>query len=1760
MHHPTDPAGSDDAVTARTLRRIELFEQAGDDWRFAESLKSITEDTAQEYEGRAVLELVQNGHDALHAQEPGRVLVRLDLRSAAGVLYVANEGAGFTERNFHAITEFALSDKGAGEGIGNKGIGFRSVLQLTDWPEIYSKHGPSSSTFDGYCFRFATPADVRALVDDGRAEEVIAKVSPLALPVPADVTDPVLKELAFEGFSTVVRLPLRNPAAADAAQSQLERITAGEAPLLLFLDRITELAVEVHSDEEPSTRRCLTRSARQSELVSARPEDWAVEIDLAEAGRYLLARRAVPAEAFREAIERSVQAHQIDGRWNTWEGEAWVGLALRLDEDLQHGRMYTYLPMAETSRSPFCGHVHAPFFTKLARLDISQTIALNDFLLDQVADLAAALSERLRTEAPHERARELVLDLVCWKPKDRIDRAFAGRLADQPVVPLVGTSWDSLRNSYTWPEEERAWRVITSERLSRVGGPMLDPRVTGARRGRLKQLHRDLLGTLMDTPQAAAAGWVQAIAEELADDRVDATAGTWTDFYDDLAHAFIHRSDTLRGKRIILDQNGGLQPALGAAPQHGGPERTVFFSPPAAGKEAGKDKNTRVPSDLKALRRRMAFTHPGIAWSRAGRHFLEQHQLVHTFDIDQVLTDLRGLLAATESDALRRDALVFVHRQFPVLSETQRTRLREVGLLVPRVDGSWAKATECLFSPAWGTEGATRFARFLAAGGADVPALAEQRDQWIAAPAAWPEEVHALDGYGEFLRAIGVQDGLLLTPVARRIDARNGRELQPRGLAARFGLGTALGDAWAADVRQAGWAEGAHPWTSYRFNTLPVHLPGAAEVTGLKPAARQEFAALLLLGLRSWSKSDFSTTVYRPRPTNQDVHVWPTPLASALRHLPWLPVQDPEGDGLRFVAPGQAWFSEDRDLPAFVPSISPDIRKLLADRAVVPRLRRAGLRIWDEQGFAAPAVKDLGSALALNHVPDHLSVAFKKQYGRVLALAAKQRRWPWAAGEPVQLAVETGPVLTPLTPSTVEVHVADETAPLKESLIELVEQPLLVTAAGSGTEVATFLEANGVPVARLSATHVELQRPDGELITAQDAAELLVDGREWLVTVVGLALELKSGARHRHSEQRVHALLDEFRTIRLVREDEVAVVVAGTKAKPPQTTRSLPLSDLGHPTIVVWDCRDAWEEITSCASAISQLLRQPSLHDALELALVKLKQHVGDEPPAELDDLALALAFGTTEARIAELRRSLTGEVLVAVRRLRPVLVCLAGGDRTREIEEVLGRATSEEALVEALDRYQDVLPLAAAELLGLARSHPNPADLRDALHLEFQQFNAALVALGPPYAPLRHPEAHTEAFEAFVQGNAAAIRDRLRERYAPSAARGEDVPEYVAARRLDDLAPDPAWLTRFASPPEHALRARVADWLRSHGADDDLDRSCGLDPVDGLRSDNFARLDRMVEELAPLVAAWCLRHATAQPPAWNSTPGLEANRGLERSGLCDLVRLGREQLLQVVGSSLGLPTGMPLSTDLSTLGLSPADVSRATTKRTRSAGGGSVTRPTITVGHTELRVGIDQYAAIAELAGRSVDEAFLSQSGKVTLGAMTRQEQRGSRGAVGGRTVVARMAGATEEERAAIGLVGEVTARAWLERRYPEVYWRSGYAAVLHDDQDAADGHGYDFEVRRGPRTIFYEVKSLTQPASELTEFELGVSEIRAANRYAAANRYRILLVTSVLEPSERRIHDLPNPFSAKARDRFRIVGQGLRYRCSPLNGPGRR
>ena len=93
--------------------------------------KSAVEQVAADYRGRFLIELIQNGNDA-HPRErrDGEIEVLLADEGPCGTIYVANKGSPFSEERAHALSRIGKSSKPPGEAIGNKGLGFRSVIHV----------------------------------------------------------------------------------------------------------------------------------------------------------------------------------------------------------------------------------------------------------------------------------------------------------------------------------------------------------------------------------------------------------------------------------------------------------------------------------------------------------------------------------------------------------------------------------------------------------------------------------------------------------------------------------------------------------------------------------------------------------------------------------------------------------------------------------------------------------------------------------------------------------------------------------------------------------------------------------------------------------------------------------------------------------------------------------------------------------------------------------------------------------------------------------------------------------------------------------------------------------------------------------------------------------------------------------------------------------------------------------------------------------------------------------------------------------------------------------------------------------------------------------------------------------------------------------------------------------------------------------------------------------------------------------------------
>lgn len=109
-----------------------FFDEIKNGTRNYRTVASLSRQIAQEYRGRCVLELLQNAHDALAKSgpvDPRRISFVLN-KSPEPVLLVGNTGRPFHHNDFKGLCQLAQSPKDPNESVGNKGLGFRSVLEV----------------------------------------------------------------------------------------------------------------------------------------------------------------------------------------------------------------------------------------------------------------------------------------------------------------------------------------------------------------------------------------------------------------------------------------------------------------------------------------------------------------------------------------------------------------------------------------------------------------------------------------------------------------------------------------------------------------------------------------------------------------------------------------------------------------------------------------------------------------------------------------------------------------------------------------------------------------------------------------------------------------------------------------------------------------------------------------------------------------------------------------------------------------------------------------------------------------------------------------------------------------------------------------------------------------------------------------------------------------------------------------------------------------------------------------------------------------------------------------------------------------------------------------------------------------------------------------------------------------------------------------------------------------------------------------------
>jgi hypothetical protein len=376
----------------------------------------------QQYSGRYPFELLQNASDAaVEAGISGRACFTL----TETALIVADNGSGFGERQVEGICSLGRSPKAPGAAIGHKGLGFKSVGEITDRPQVVS--GQAAFQFDGERVR-AEAQELFGSLPGGQKFPVYA----FPFPVSDDDLDPdavVVRQLGGEGFGTIIRLPLREGVARKAVAAHLTDALLRR--LLLFLPGMdglelrgteADLAVQVIRSDEGTAEHVLLEcgETREEWLVyrgSAVP-DAAVLAPMGEAWTRI------------EKVGFAI-AVPLDG----------PGAQPRVDETFP---LHVYFPTEEQPGLHVAVHAEWALGLDRRRLAVApEAEQYNDMLLEEVArfaadDVAADLVARCGDSAAAVQAVvPAVTGSSAYGAGEKLRSLWARELADAPFLPFA---------------------------------------------------------------------------------------------------------------------------------------------------------------------------------------------------------------------------------------------------------------------------------------------------------------------------------------------------------------------------------------------------------------------------------------------------------------------------------------------------------------------------------------------------------------------------------------------------------------------------------------------------------------------------------------------------------------------------------------------------------------------------------------------------------------------------------------------------------------------------------------------------------------------------------------------------------------------------------------------------------------------------------------------------------------------------------------------------------------------------------------------------------------------------------------------------------------------------------------------------------------------------------------------------------------------------------------------------------------------------
>ena len=440
---------------------------------------NLEEDTARGgYARRQLFELIQNGADALAGKGGGSIWIGL----TSTHLYCADEGQPIDSGGVRALMFSHLSPKRGTAEIGRFGLGFKSVLGVTDNAEFFSRSG--SFRFD----RAHASTLIQPIAPDAERYPVL-RLPEAIDPWPVMGSDPVLCGLM--GWATnIVRLSLK-PGTHEYIVHQIRDFPP---EFLLFVEHVRQLVLQIDGQEDARTIELRREGSQYTLDNGGNTTRWILIKDI-------------------HSLSPDAKSDRRDLDDTSEVPISWAAPIARLNDP---GYFWAFFPTMTTSL--LAGILNAPWKTNEDRQNLLPG-AYNDELIDASSAMVARALPRLSTVEDPVRQLDALPRRQEAGDSDhskRLREQLHSNLQEFELVPDQDGELRKAQEILYPPRELTSGRHIDPTPFERWA--TYDGRPSGWLHHRA--LTRERLATLdrlypaLGTVRATIAQWLQALAND----------------------------------------------------------------------------------------------------------------------------------------------------------------------------------------------------------------------------------------------------------------------------------------------------------------------------------------------------------------------------------------------------------------------------------------------------------------------------------------------------------------------------------------------------------------------------------------------------------------------------------------------------------------------------------------------------------------------------------------------------------------------------------------------------------------------------------------------------------------------------------------------------------------------------------------------------------------------------------------------------------------------------------------------------------------------------------------------------------------------------------------------------------------------------------------------------------------------------------------------------------------------------------------------